>query len=107
MGMIVECWLYQSKTSKILILHYQIDGNFSSKVHFMTFLITAQKHFARFAHNGHQAPPTLQIVSTPMQESTLSIAAFQKEAILFYTCKRPLLGALASEAARLLTSFSS
>ena len=34
----------------------------------MAFLITGWKFFARFVRNGHQAPPpTLQIMSTPME----------------------------------------
>ena len=56
----IKYWLL---SVNIVILHYRIHENFSSKVHFMTFSITGQKIFARFARNDHQAPPPPHIIN--------------------------------------------
>jgi hypothetical protein len=59
----------QPKTSKIVILHYQIDENFFSKVHFYDILNTNSTENFRVlcAQWSSSPPPTLQLVSTPMQ----------------------------------------
>jgi hypothetical protein len=57
----------------IVILHYQIDQNFSSKVHFYDIFNNCTENFRALRTQWSSSPLTLVIVSMPMSMRRIAL----------------------------------